>query len=81
VDPRGDAAVLAHLTPRERQVLGALRSDRVVSRRELSEMVGLADHSPQRLDGIVSSLRRSLGPTAIRSVRRRGWILDDSVPT
>ena len=59
-------------------MLDALRSDRVVSRRELSEVVGLTDLSPHRLDGIVSSLRRSLGPTAIRSVRRRGWILDDT---
>ena len=68
------------LGPAEAAVLAVLREadGRVLSRREIARRAGLLDASPRRADAIVVQLRRRLGEGAIRTVRRRGWALDQS---
>ncbi len=49
---------------------------RVISRPELARRAGLRDLSERRIDAVMVTLRRSLGADAIRTVRRRGWMLE-----
>lgn len=46
---------------------------RVVSREELSKAIGL--RRGRSVDVILWTLRKQLGPGAIRNVRNRGWVL------
>jgi hypothetical protein len=48
---------------------------RVVGRRELARRAGLTDLSERRCDSLLVVLRRQIGPGAIITVRRRGWML------
>ena len=66
------------LTASEVAVLAALLEarGRVVSRPELARRSGLQHASARRTDSLLVTLRRSLGASAVRTVRRRGWILD-----
>ena len=63
------------MTPREAAVYAALRPDRVFSRQELSQLVGLGDLSPRRIDSVLAGIREALGSDAIITVRGRGWRL------
>jgi DNA-binding response OmpR family regulator len=50
--------------------------DRVVSRVELSQALGLA--RPRSVDVLLSGLRQELGRPFLRNVRNRGWIIEPS---
>ncbi len=54
---------------------------RVIGRVEIARRAGLRDLSERRIDAVMVTLRRLLGADAIRTVRRRGWMLElDRVP-
>ena len=81
VDGRSNPLGSTSLGVQERAVLAVLlaNSGRVVSRRELSRQAGLTDLSERRCDSILVGLRRRLPPDAIRTVRSRGWMLEEQV--
>jgi len=66
------------LPPHELAVLRALItcSGRVVSRRELSRLAGIAELNERRCDSLLVSIRKVLGPDSIHTVRGRGWMLN-----
>lgn len=70
---------IASLGTQERAVLSVLVANqgRVLGRRELARQAGMSDLSERRCDSVLVGIRRVLGPDAIRTVRSRGWILDD----
>jgi len=49
-------------------------SHRVVSRIELSQVLGLL--RPRSVDVLLSGLRREIGRPFVRNVRNRGWIVE-----
>lgn len=57
------------------QVLLACQG-RVVGRRELSRMAGLAQLNERRCDSLLVTIRKALGPDSLRTVRGRGWMLN-----
>ena len=65
------------LAAQESAVLQALLDcrGRVVSRRELARLAGIADLNDRRCDWLLVSIRKVLGADAIRTVRGRGWML------
>jgi len=66
------------LGPHDLAVLRVLVDNRgrVIGRSELARRAGLTELNHRRCDSILVTLRRSLGATAIRTVRGRGWMLD-----
>lgn len=77
VDTPSNPLGTVSLGAQERAVIATLfaHRGRVVSRRELSRLAGLAELSERRCDSILVSLRRVLGGAAIITVRSRGWML------
>ena len=74
----GYGSRLLPLTASEVAVLDTLLEarGRVVSRPELARRSGLQHASARRADSLLVTLRRALGASAVRTVRRRGWMLD-----
>ena len=48
---------------------------RVIGRRELARLAGMADLNDRRCDSVLLNIRRALGPDSIITVRSRGWML------
>ncbi|MSO39833.1 MAG: helix-turn-helix domain-containing protein [Ilumatobacteraceae bacterium] len=51
-------------------------SGRVVNRRELARLAGMTTLNERRCDSLLVSIRKTLGPDSIRTVRGRGWMLN-----
>jgi DNA-binding response OmpR family regulator len=77
VDVAGALSVTP-LPPQESAVLRALIacSGRVVCRRELSRLAGIAELNERRCDSLLVSIRKVLGPDSIHTVRGRGWMIN-----
>jgi len=72
---RGDAAI--RLTTRERELLAALASGQVISRRAMALRAGEAEASERSVDVEVARLRRKIEPAAhlLQTVRGQGYRL------
>ena len=81
MEPVIDAADVLSATPLPPQESAVLRaliicSGRVVSRREVSRLAGIAELNERRCDSLLVSIRKALGPDSIHTVRGRGWMLN-----
>ena len=81
MEPVIDAADVLSATPLPPQESAVLRaliicSGRVVSRRVLSRLAGIAELNERRCDSLLVSIRKVLGPDSIHTVRGRGWMLN-----
>jgi DNA-binding winged helix-turn-helix (wHTH) protein len=56
------------------------RSGKITSRDDLNKLAGLGG-SQRRCEAVLVNLRKALGDGAIVTIRRRGWMLDNSVAT
>ena len=54
------------------------RSGKITSRDDLNKLAGLSG-SQRRCEAVLVNLRKTLGDGAIVTIRRRGWMLDNSV--
>lgn len=72
----------APLSEAEISVLRVLvsRAGKVTNRDDLNKLAGLTG-SQRRCEAVLVTLRKVLGDNAIVTVRRRGWMLDDSFVT
>ena len=70
---------MPELTPTDLAILTALAENygRLVGREFLTRTAGLDGTSPRRVDASLVTLRKILGPDALISVRRRGWMLTE----
>lgn len=65
-----------------RQELAVLRvflecRGRVIGRAELARRAGLSGLNQRRCDSLLVDIRRVLGADAVRTVRGRGWMLEE----
>jgi DNA-binding response OmpR family regulator len=69
---------LEHLTPQERAVYLVLADNagRVLSRNEIARAAGIGELSVRRCDSLIVGVRRAVGAGRVRTVRRRGWMLE-----
>jgi DNA-binding winged helix-turn-helix (wHTH) protein len=74
------SASLSALSEADLAVLRVLidRAGRITSREDLNKLAGLSG-SQRRCEAVLVNLRRALGDGAIVTIRRRGWMLDNSV--
>ena len=74
------SASLSALSEADLAVLRVLidRAGRITSREDLNKLAGLSG-SQRRCEAELVNLRRALGDGAIVTIRRRGWMLDNSV--
>ena len=77
----GDSSLTPATSPLPHQEAAVLRalvtcSGRVVSRRELSRLAGIAELNERRCDSLLVSIRKVLGPDSIHTVRGRGWMIN-----
>jgi DNA-binding response OmpR family regulator len=79
--PDAHTTTATPLSAQEMAVLQAFLDcqGRVISRLEIARRAGLVGLNSRRCDSILVSLRRVLGPDAIRTVRSRGWMLEPDV--
>lgn len=65
------------LGAQERAILRLLveHRGRVLSRQELARRCGLSELHERRCDSLLVRVRQVIGPDAIVTVRRRGWML------
>ena len=70
----------APLSDTDARVLRVLcdANGKVLSRETVMRKAGIDAASARRVDSSMVVLRRVLGPDAVRTVRRRGWLLTDS---
>jgi len=54
------------------------RTGKITSREDLNKLSGLSG-SQRRCEAVLVNLRKTLGEGAIVTIRRRGWMLDNSV--
>ncbi|MEZ5272486.1 MAG: winged helix-turn-helix domain-containing protein [Ilumatobacteraceae bacterium] len=75
--PSRDDYPLIHQGRQERAVLAVLveHHRRVIGRRELARLAGMADLNDRRCDSVLVNIRRALGADSIITVRSRGWML------
>ena len=71
---------LGELSEADLAVLRVLvdRAGRITSREDLNKLAGLSG-SQRRCEAVLVNLRKALGDGAIVTIRRRGWMLDNSV--
>lgn len=73
-----DPPIDERLTARERAVYEVLleHRGRVLGRHEIARLAGLSVGNARRCDAVIVGVRRVIGEHRIRTVRRRGWVLD-----
>lgn len=64
----------------ERKVLLVLveSAGRVIGREELTRRAGLCELSTRRCDSLLVRIRRMLPEGSLRTVRKRGWVLEEA---
>ena len=74
------SSCLSALTEADLAVLRVLvhRAGRITNRDDLNKLAGLSG-SQRRCEAVLVNLRKALGVGAIVTIRRRGWMLDNSV--
>ena len=75
------APPLALLTAQERAVYDVLaaHAGQGISRGDIAREAGITNLNARRCDSLIVGIRRCVGADRIVTVRRRGWMMVDSV--